>query len=60
MGFKYAILVVYGMADYPVPELGNITPLAYAIPLIWMRWPLMAYWSCLHYPKWNATRKRCR
>lgn len=30
MGFKYAILVGDGMADYPVPELGNITPMAYA------------------------------
>lgn len=30
MGFKYAILVGDGMADYPISELGNITPLSYA------------------------------
>ncbi|HEX3020005.1 MAG TPA: cofactor-independent phosphoglycerate mutase [Chitinispirillaceae bacterium] len=30
MKSKYAILVGDGMADYPIPELGNITPLAYA------------------------------
>ncbi len=30
MSFKYAILVGDGMADHPVLELGNLTPLAYA------------------------------
>ncbi len=30
MSYKYAILVGDGMADFPIPELGNITPLAYA------------------------------
>lgn len=30
MSYKYAILVGDGMADFPFPELGNITPLAYA------------------------------
>lgn len=30
MSLKYAILVGDGMADFPIPELGNITPLAYA------------------------------
>jgi len=30
MSYKYAILVGDGMADFPVSELGNITPLAYA------------------------------
>jgi 2,3-bisphosphoglycerate-independent phosphoglycerate mutase len=30
MGLKYAILVGDGMADYPIPELDNRTPLQYA------------------------------
>jgi 2,3-bisphosphoglycerate-independent phosphoglycerate mutase len=30
MGYKYAILVGDGMADHPILELGNTTPLAYA------------------------------
>ena len=30
MKLKYAILVGDGMADFPIPELGNKTPLAYA------------------------------
>ncbi len=30
MNFQYAILIGDGMADFPVPELGGLTPLAYA------------------------------
>lgn len=30
MSYKYAILVGDGMADFPITELGNVTPLAYA------------------------------
>ena len=35
---KYIVILGDGMADYPVPQLNNKTPLQYAKSLTWIIW----------------------